>query len=533
MNKNNKHERIDYHVTEQDLLEYEGLSIFSSIHLQYLRWSDEDDVLRILNYFEIPSTEEGKGAGGATPLSAEDEMKLRNVRGWVYFKDSKKLLNCSMPYPLEWDTQESGDIPSWMNNEDKTLSFLSMEGTLLRMFYHNEKWYLSTNKKLDAFQSRWSSRFTFGNMFTHALGGIFKDLGNQNVLSMFEESLDKSKIYAFLIRSNQENRVVCRSPSHTSPKNKIIYLGWWNKEQQFTFSVQEQEETDDSTSLTSNTLLKELSLPTMSPYVFKDGNKEKLFEWIENNVNIWEHQGLLFFNMSTLETIRIVPKEYRYFSSLRGNHPNLFLRYFEIRQKKEDVVRFCELYEKQAHIFDDYEHALFQAAKQLGQMYVFRYIKDRHMTLPKEEYYLLKKCHEWNLKDRVKNRVHTRTILELLNAETPIVLFRLSRKYLPARKGLNSQDRNGNMAFPVLSDPNHQNNPNYNTNFNTNYNPNQINKVFSNNTGGKSYADMLLTPPSNCSPPNVLEKGNNDNINKVEEDVPDVPNVPDVMECIV
>ena len=469
-----KHDRMDYHVTEQDLLEYEGLSIFTLEHLKYLRWSDEDESFRILNYFEItnnhPNNPSMEGDLEKPNLSVEDEIKLRKVRGWIYFKESKKLLNRSMPYPVEWDTEETTDIPGWMM-EANTLSFLSMEGTLLRMFYHNEKWYLSTNKKLDAFQSRWSSRFTFGNMFTHALGGIFKDSVDSNRLSTFGESLDKSRIYAFLIRSNQENRVVCRSPSHTSPKSKIIYLGWWNKEQQFSFSVQEDDE--------SSTLLKELSLPTMSPYVFKDGDKEKLFEWIENNVNIWEHQGLLFFNTSTLETVRIVPKEYRYFSTLRGNHPNLFLRYFEIRQKKEDVVRFCELYEKQAHIFDDYEHALFQAAKQLGQMYVYRYIKDKYMTLPKEEYYLLKKCHEWYLQDRAKNRVHTRTILELLNAESPIVLFRLSRKYLPTRSpNLNERHLQGNNAFPVLNNNNNNNlctPPSFSVN------------------SGKSYADMLLS----------------------------------------
>uniref|UniRef100_A0A6C0D251 Uncharacterized protein n=1 Tax=viral metagenome TaxID=1070528 RepID=A0A6C0D251_9ZZZZ len=489
---NIKHDRMDYHVTEQDLLEYEGLSIFNSEHLKYLRWSDEDESFRILNYFEIPKNNHNnpnnhndEGVEIPTTLSVEEEIKLRKVRGWIYFKESKKLLNQSMPYPVEWDTEETVDIPSWMTDAS-TLSFLSMEGTLLRMFYHNEKWYLSTNKKLDAFQSRWSSRFTFGNMFTHALGGIFKDSVDNNRLSSFGESLDKSRIYAFLIRSNQENRVVCRSPSHTSPKNKIIYLGWWNKEQQFSFSVQEDD--DQSSTMSS---LKELSLPSMSPYVFKDGDKEKLFEWIENNVNIWEHQGLLFFNTSTMQTVRIVPKEYRYFSTLRGNHPNLFLRYFEIRQKKEDVVRFCELYEKQAHIFDDYEHALFQAAKQLGQMYVYRYIKDKYMTLPKEEYYLLKKCHEWYLQDRAKNRVHTRTILELLNGESPIVLFRLSRKYLPTRNpNPNERHLQGHNAFPVLNNNNNNNNLCTSPSFPTH--------------SGKSYADMLLSV--NSSPTKVEEQ---------------------------
>ena len=271
-------------------------------------------------------------------------------------------------------------------------------------------------------------------------------------------------------------------------------------------------------------MLSSFALPVASSFILKGATKEELFSWMENHLNIWEHQGLLLFRPSTMETVRIALKEYQKFSKLRGNHPNLFFRYFQIRHSKPDVIRFCELYEKQAHIFDDYEHALFQSAKQIAHLYIQRYIKDKYDTLPKEEYYLLKKCHEWYLEDRVKNRVHTRTILELLNKESPIVLFRLARKYLPPRNHTKSESQRPTYVpseFPDLSTTGYQNINSYNRYPNQykthksfksfkSYNNNSIN--YDNKTmNGRSYADILLETKLNSDTISNISNTNNVN----------------------
>ena len=43
------------------------------------------------------------------------------------------------------------------------------EGCLLRLFNFNNKWFLSTHKKINAFRSKWSSKDSFGLMFQNAL----------------------------------------------------------------------------------------------------------------------------------------------------------------------------------------------------------------------------------------------------------------------------------------------------------------------------------------------------------------------------
>ena len=47
--------------------------------------------------------------------------------------------------------------------------FDSHEGALLRVFYWQNKWYISTHRKLDAFRSKWASKLSFGEMFKSAI----------------------------------------------------------------------------------------------------------------------------------------------------------------------------------------------------------------------------------------------------------------------------------------------------------------------------------------------------------------------------
>src|SRR3990167_1636412 len=76
--------------------------------------------------------------------SSED---LKNCRGVVF--ENEKLVLQAFPY-----TEEQSYSSYQPSSEGKC--FYSMEGTLLRLFCHNSKWYLSTNKKLDAWRSRWA-----------------------------------------------------------------------------------------------------------------------------------------------------------------------------------------------------------------------------------------------------------------------------------------------------------------------------------------------------------------------------------------
>ena len=92
------------------------------------------------------------------------------------------------------------------------------EGTLIRMFYFQDRWFISTHRKLNAFRSKWASRESFGTAFKRALEhevdkneelrSVIQD-GDEGLLERFQNTLDKTKQYMFLIRNSAENRIVC------------------------------------------------------------------------------------------------------------------------------------------------------------------------------------------------------------------------------------------------------------------------------------------------------------------------------------
>ena len=98
------------------------------------------------------------------------------------------------------------------------------EGAILRLYYHNNKWYLSTHRKINAYHSRWGnpSSQSFGDMFIDSLeweikNGSLKDIVYQNksdIFNLYCEKLDKNKNYTFIVRNTKENRIVCDVPLH-------------------------------------------------------------------------------------------------------------------------------------------------------------------------------------------------------------------------------------------------------------------------------------------------------------------------------
>jgi hypothetical protein len=68
-------------------------------------------------------------------------------------------------------------------------------------------------------------------------------------------------------------------------------------------------------------------------------------------------------------------------------------------------------------------------AKLIRYYYIQRYIKNKYVTLPKEEYILMKKCHDWYLLDRAENKINVSKVLEILNHEETLALYKMIRRF--------------------------------------------------------------------------------------------------------
>lgn len=343
---------------------------------------------------------------------------IKSTRGVVKNIDNEVVVK-TFGYTDEYLVDQVEEIRNRIQNlEDWDMQY-SLEGTLLRVFYFDGEWYISTHKKLNAFKSRWSCRETFGEIFRKGVHELFADQAERDdVLAEFLDHLDQDRIFLFLLRSNQENRIVCQT--HFVKKNeKIIYVGSFDKQGQFHINRGGQE----------GWLGK-----VACPYFLSANSLEEVLTMVEQ-VNYFEYQGVIFFHKHRPDQFKVVHPKYHELYQLRDNNPNLRFRYLELRNDPEKVKQLYALYPRSADIFDEYENMLYKIARMIYHYYVSRYIKNRYITLPREEYLIMKKCHDWYLSDRQNNRIFTAKIMEFLSEEPPLNLYKMIRQFMANQPG--------------------------------------------------------------------------------------------------
>lgn len=325
--------------------------------------------------------------------------------------DNNNNIICpSLGYIYEYNIElvEEGKVKV-INPEDWKWSY-SVEGTMLRLYFYNHEWYLSTHKKISAFQSRWSCKFSFGELFIHTLEEIFPE--KENVYEWFLSHLSKDNIYYFLLRSNFQNRIICHISS-LEPKDKIIYIGLRKKE---TKNLNLNEKNEIFNNLSSIKCIDK-----------KFESFDDVLQFVEKNINPFEYQGLFGYNPKKEEFIKIINSKYKDLVKVRGNNHNLRFRYLEIRNDKVMVEKLYMLYPKFSSIFDDYEKLINKISKKIYRVYIDRYIHNKYVTLPKEEYIILKKCNEWFLKNK-DGRISIKEVMDILDKENPYYLYKMIQR---------------------------------------------------------------------------------------------------------
>jgi hypothetical protein len=348
---------------------------------------DQEEGLRVLNYHEC---------------GRDSPQELKRIRGLVQDTTTGAILFETFPYTEEYVSHEEvplleGDILAEWD------VFYSLEGCLLRVFWHKERWFISTNKKLNAFKSRWSSRKSFGDIFRD---GLAHTNGDENVLERLLDTLGKDKVHLFLVRYNHENRVVCSAPKD---HECVYFIGSW----------------DDKT----KTLDREWRSPVKVRLPTPILDIPTTIHDLADSVSTQEYQGVILFHKTKNLQVKIYSKEYDKLYRIRGNNPNIRFRYLEIRGDGDIRQEFVRLYPLHEDLFLEYENILYQLAKLIRYYYIQRYIKNKYVTLPKEEYILMKKCHDWYLTNRSENKINVAKVLDILNKEDALSQYKMIRRY--------------------------------------------------------------------------------------------------------
>ena len=386
-------------ITLKSVDDLQSIDLVKSIP-SYIKKVDEDGDVSLYSY-----------------ISCDEEAPdvLKHARGLVYYKE--KLAFSSFAYSDEYVVGQN-DEEIWKRLEKFSPSdcvvFESHEGFLVRVFYLNEKWYLSTNRKLDASKSRWSSNVSYGETFEksieseYARNTQFKNRidsvsseENDTVLTKFLQTLDKNLCYVFLTLNTEDNRIVCDAPKTPT----VYHVGVFK---QGSHSV-------------------DISVSVDIPYPKQVDVREKLLEFV-SQMNIHAHQGVIVYQPDGSQ-FKIYHPNYKFYYDIRGNEASIRFRYLQLRMNTEQRRALEELYPGSHAVIDACENTIYLIARHLKNLYVQRYIHKQVSTLPSHEFKMISECHKWHRDDRVHNRVSIEKLLDILNNQPPTILNKFIRDF--------------------------------------------------------------------------------------------------------
>lgn len=337
----------------------------------------------------------------------DSEMLVKKNRGSVYNKDCR-LIAPSFGYTHELNEEKDVDeIKQIFSNCENKIFIKSYEGTLVRLYNHNEKWYISTHRKLDAFKSRWSSSSSFGHIFikgiVDSLGQKFKEENEEKVFEKFVSTLDKNGIYFFILCSNKDNKVLTEIDSNIQ---KVLSIGMIYNHR------------DDKYYYTMN---EDISLE--KPEIYKFNSYTDIIEHVKN-CNYKETQGLFVID-DNFDTYKVVNNKYKELSDKKITEYKLKYGYLRVRNNEEDRKKYKEENKEHTIFFENIEKSIFELAKKLFSLYIRRYIKKEMFYTSKEIHNILKICHKWHRDDYSKNIVNLNIVINNLNQNQPYFLIKM------------------------------------------------------------------------------------------------------------
>lgn len=275
--------------------------------------------------------------------------EIKQCKGLIVENSTNKILW----KPSEYIDTYIERLPN-INDLDTYTVHYSCEGTCLRLFNYNNRWILSTTKKLNAFESYWNSSKSFGQLFVDNLSSLYNIQYDE-----FLSKLDTKNLYILFLKSSNSNRIVCNSEEY----NDIYHV--------LTLDNNGIIEEDIGIKKTE-----QLNIPV------------KLLLKFIRNIDYTKYQGIIL--RKNLKEIKILNKKYSNNIDIRGDVHSLKLRYLQIRTDCTKYKYFMDLYPDKIDIFKAIENKIKQVATELVELYKTRYIDEKYEYLNYLYHVLLK-----------------------------------------------------------------------------------------------------------------------------------------------
>ena len=293
------------------------------------------------------------------------EEWMKYCKGCIIDKLTNKLIFVppmkakNIAYPI------SNEIDIFNNNDIEITNLI--DGTMINLFYHNNKWIMSTRSDIGCL-NKWNNKKNFKDMFEECIPD-----------NNFYEKLDKNLTYSFVLL-HKSNRNISFIITQC-----IILIEVYNK----------------------NTLEKEnIDKINLEPYIY---SLEKLDYHIKNIDDINNYFLLADFNLKGLnininnQRYNIINPKFNYVKELCINTTNPFEKYIYLKQKNLIQI-YLNYFPEVSTQFETYSNKYDIMINELYDNYVKKHItKDiEYNDIPFQLKPLIFKLHGIYLKDKKK-----------------------------------------------------------------------------------------------------------------------------------
>lgn len=304
-------------------------------------------------------------------------------------------------FPIPQDYIFPADIEQFVSNVGSDIYplqvFAAVEGTLIRVYFYNNHWHISTSSRIDAYTSFWSIRQSFGSQFEEYVTEI-----SGTPLEVFLCSLDKDKKYFFLLPTTGTNRL---GKLFVEDEVKKIYLvGYEDQNQNIICGSKLDYE--------------------HNVWSYLDQYSVESLEQLQHVVHEQQQNVIMYIKD---KVVKCVSEEYKKRCDLRNNEPNIIYRYIELlKEQSEYLEDFKQMY-PEVNFSGYVERRLFLMSKYIHSNYIARYIKKEYVLLPKIYFHIMKKCHQFFLDTHEKTTLEK--VQDMIMSQEPKIILSLIRNF--------------------------------------------------------------------------------------------------------
>lgn len=255
---------------------------------------------------------------------------VKNCRGIILEKETNKIV-C---YTFNMNDKYDNDIKKLETSYhiSSTIIHESIDGTQIRLFYYDNKWNVATTRCINAYNARFYSAKTFGDLFDEALNKVDYS------------KLDKDKCYGFIL-CHPENRIV-----KIYERPSIVHVCTRDMK-----TLKEVEE----------------DIGIIKPREYKFEDYSKLLTSIDNLE--YDQEGYMLKDVN-YNRMKIKGKKYLTVKKLRGNNWHILFHYLELKTP-ENINNFLRYFSEYTNIFIEYANNIRRLAKYIHVEYCCRFVR--------------------------------------------------------------------------------------------------------------------------------------------------------------